>query len=127
MKKKLIIGCVVILVFAGIIALIYNLNKPKDLVGKTKIVDGVKFSEAKITRGEDKYIFSVKVTTTSECTLNIEDFDAIIYDKNGKIIETITGYLGDINKNSVKEVTIESIENLSEAYEINYTLRFNND
>ena len=57
----------------------------------------------------------------------VEEFDATIYDKKGERIETLTGYIGDIDKNSKKEITIEANEDLSKAYEINYTVRFNND
>mgnify|MGYP006936005052 CR=1 FL=1 len=59
--------------------------------------------------------------------LRVEDVDAIIYDKKGNVLETLTGYLGDIDNKSKKEITIESNEDLSKAYEINYTLRINND
>ena len=50
-----------------------------------------------------------------------------IYDKKGERLATLSGYIGDISSNSKKEITIETDEDLSKAYEINYTIRFNND
>lgn len=126
MKKKLIIIGIVLVVIIGLVVL-YKVTRNDNLVNKTKIVNGIKFSKAKITKSGDKYIFYVTVTTTSKNTLKVEDFDATIYDKKGERLETLTGYIGDIDKNSKKEVTIESNEDLSKAYEINYTLRINND
>ena len=125
-KKTIIIIAIVIALIIGLIVIL-NLTKKKDLISKTKIVSGVKFSDAKIDEDNGKYIFYVTVTTTSKTTVSVEDFDATIYDKKGNRIETLTGYIGDIDKNSKKEITIESNENLSKAYEINYTLRINND
>ena len=126
-KKKIIILVAVIIAFLVGSMIIYNLTKEDSLVGKTKIVSGIKFSNAKIVESTDKYVFYVTVTTSSDNTLKVEDFDATIYDKKGNRIETLTGYLGNIDKNSKKEITIESNEDLSKAYEINYTLRINND
>lgn len=126
-KKKILIFIAVIVVFIIGLIVIYNVTKSDNLLGKTKIVSGIKFSDAKIEETNGKYTFYVTVTTTSKNTLEVEDFDATIYDKKGNRIETLTGYLGNIDKNSKKEITIESNEDLSEAYEINYTLRINND
>jgi preprotein translocase subunit YajC len=92
-----------------------------------KVVEGIKFSKAKIDKVNDKYIFYVTVTTSKSDSVNVQEFDATIYDKKGERIETLTGYIGDIDKNSKKEITIEANEDLSKAYEINYTVRFNND
>lgn len=127
MKKKILIILGVLLVFILICVGVYNLTKPKDLIGKTKIVEGIKFSDAKIKEVDGKYTLLVTVTTTSKKSLNIEDFDATVYDKKGNRLETLTGYIGDIDKNSKKEITIDSNEDLSKAYEINYTVRINND
>ncbi len=127
MNKKTWIFIGVVLVFIiGIIVLINVLNKPKDLINKTKVVSDIKFSDAKIDKLSDKYIFYVTVTTEKE-SVKVKDFDAVIYDKNGERIGTLTGYIGDIDNKSKKEITIESTEDLSKAYEINYTIRINND
>lgn len=125
MKKKLIIAGIIIAVIVGLIVL-YNVTRDKTLISKTKIIQGIKFADAKITETNGKYTFYVTITT-EKSLLEVEDFDATIYDKEGNRLETLTGYIGNIDKNSKKEITIESNEDLSKAYEINYTLRINND
>ena len=124
-KKTWIFIGVVVAFIVGIIVL-FNVTKSDNLIGKTKIVNGIKFSNAKITKLSDKYVFYVTVTTSKD-KVNITDFDATILDKKGNRIETLTGFVGDIDNNSKKEITIESNEDLSKAYEINYTIRINND
>lgn len=126
MKKKLIIVGILLVIVIGIVIL-FNVTRDNSLVSKTKIVNNVKFSNAKISEENGTYVFYVLVTTTSKSTLKVEDFDATIYDKKGNRLETLTGYIGDIDNNSKKEITITSNEDLSDAYEINYNLRFNND
>ena len=127
MKKRIfiILGCVLAVI--ALIILIVKLNTKDNLISKTKVVEGIKFSNAKIELQDNKYIFYVLVTTNSNNLLKVEDFDATIYDNKGNRIETLTGYIGDIDNNSKKEITIESNEDLSKAYEINYTIRINND
>ena len=126
MKKKLIIIAVVLVVIL-VLVILYKITRNDTLISKTKIINDIKFSNAKIDDNKGKYIFTVTVTTSSKNTLKVEDFDAIIYDKKGNKLDTLTGYIGDISNNSKKEVTVESDEDLSKAYEINYTLRINND
>ena len=127
MNKKTWILIGAILFFIISIILIYTFTKTDNLISKTKEVEGIKFSKAKIIEEDGNYIFYVVVTTTSKNSLKVKDFDATIYDKKGNRLETVTGYIGDIDSKSKKEITIECNENLSKAYEINYTIRFNND
>lgn len=124
-KKTWIFLGIIVFLIVGLI-IIFNVTKSDNLIGKTKVVEGIKFSNARIDKLSDKYVFYVTITT-SKSEVNIEDFDATFYDKKGNRIETLTGYVGNIDNNSKKEVTIESIEDLSNAYEINYTIRVNND
>lgn len=127
MNKKTWIFIGVIVAFVALLVIIYNVTKSDDLISKVKVVEGIKFSKAKIDKVNDKYLFYVTVTTSKSDSVNVQEFDATIYDKKGERIETLTGYIGDIDKNSKKEITIEANEDLSKAYEINYTVRFNND
>jgi len=127
MNKKTWIFIGVIVAFVALLVIIYNVTKSNDLISKVKVVEGIKFSKARIDKVNDKYIFYVTVTTSKSDSVNVQEFDATIYDKKGERIETLTGYIGDIDKNSKKEITIEANEDLSKAYEINYTVRFNND
>ena len=126
-KKTWIFIGVVIAFLIGVITLIVILNKPKNLINKTKVVEGIKFSDAKIDKLSDKYVFYVTVTTENKETIKVTDFDAVIYDAQNNRIGTLTGYIGDIDNKSKKEISIESTEDLSNAYEINYTIRLNND
>lgn len=126
MKKKVIIIGVILLIIIGLVVL-YKVTRNDTLISKTKIINGIKFSNANIEEKNGKYVFTVTVTTSSKNTLQVEDFDAVIYDKNENKLDALTGYIGDISSNSKKEITIESNEDLSKAYEINYTLRINND
>lgn len=127
MNKKTWIFIGVIVAFVALLVIIYNVTKSDDLISKVKVVEGIKFSKAKIDKVNDKYLFYVTITTSKSDSVNVQEFDATIYDKKGERIETLTGYIGDIDKNSKKEITIEANEDLSKAYEINYTVRFNND
>ena len=127
MKKKLIIAGVALVIIIGLIVLFKVLSKNDTLIGNTRVVEGIKFSNAKITEEDGFYTFYVTVTTSKEKTLTVEDFDATILDREGNKIETISGYIGDIDNKSKKELTIGCNEDLSKAYEIVYTVRINND
>lgn len=126
MNKKTWIFIGIIVAFIVGIIVIYNVTKTDNLINKTKVINGIKFSDAKIDKLTNGYVFYVTVTTSKD-SVKVEDFDATILDKDGNRIETLTGYIGDIDKNSKKEISIESNEDLSAAYEINYTIRINND
>lgn len=126
MNKKTWIFIGIIVAFIVGIIVIYNVTKTDNLISKTKVINGIKFSDAKIDKLTNGYVFYVTVTTSKD-SVKVEDFDATILDKDGNRIETLTGYIGDIDKNSKKEISIESNEDLSAAYEINYTIRINND
>ena len=107
-KKTWIFIGVVIAFLIGVITLIVILNKPKNLINKTKVVEGIKFSDAKIDKLSDKYVFYVTVTTENKETIKVTDFDAVIYDAQNNRIGTLTGYIGDIDNKSKKEISIES-------------------
>ena len=123
MKKKLIIVGVILLVIIGLVVLFKVFGKKNNLIGDTKVVEGVKFSDAKLTEEDGRYTFYVVVTTSKDKVLNVKDFDATVLDKEGNKLETLSGYIGSIDKNSKKEITIICNEDLSEAYEIVYTVR----
>lgn len=127
MKKKLIIAGVALVVIIGLIVLFKVLSKNDTLIGNTRVVEGIRFSGAKLTEEDGKYTFYVVVTTSKDKVLNVEDFDATVLDKEGNKLETLSGYIGDIDNKSKKEITIGCNEDLSKAYEIVYTVRFNND
>ena len=127
MNKKTWIFIGALAVFVVIIALIYFLTRTDNLISKTKVKKGIVFSDAKITKVGEKYNFYVKVSTSSDSVLKVEDFDAIVYNKKGVKIGLLTGYIGTIDKNSIKEITVDTTDDLSDAYEINYTLRISHD
>lgn len=127
MKKKLIIAGVALVIIIGVVILFKVLGKNDTLISNTRVVEGIKFSNAKITKENEKYTFYVVVTTSKEKVLNVEDFDATVLDKDGNKLETLSGYIGDIDNKTKKEITIDCNEDLSKAYEIVYTVRINND
>ena len=88
MKKKLIIIGIVIVIIVGLIVL-YNATRNNTLIDKVKIIDGIKFSKAKIVNDDGRYIFYVTVTTTSSNVLKVAEFDATIYDKKGNRLEKV--------------------------------------
>jgi len=110
MNKKTWIFLGVILLFIIAIVIIYNVTKTNDLISKTKVIEGVKFSNAKITKLSDKYIFYVTVTTTKQDILELdlegtevseEEYDinlAISFDYEGAALE-----LESLNKYSIIE------------------------
>ena len=127
MKKKLIIAGVALVVIVGLIVLFKVLSKNDTLISNTRVVEGVRFSNAKLTSEDGKYTFYVVVTTSKEKTLKVEGFDATILDREGNKLETLSGYIGDIDNKSKKEITIGCNEDLSKAYEIIYSVSYSVD
>ena len=127
MKKKLIIAGVALVVIVGLIVLFKVLSKNDTLISNTRVVEGVRFSDAKLTSEDGKYTFYVVVTTSKEKTLKVEGFDATILDREGNKLETLSGYIGDIDNKSKKEITIGCNEDLSKAYEIIYSVSYSVD
>ena len=57
MNKKTWIFLGVIVAFIVGIIIIYNVTKTDDLISKTKVVEGIKFSKAKINKLNNKLLY----------------------------------------------------------------------
>lgn len=128
MKKKiyiiLIILVVVILIFLSILFLFNNKNKNMDAKTNynTQVIDGISFSNVSIDIKDDKKVFKVKINTKNNS--NVESFDAILKDKNNKIIETLSGYIGGISSNEDKIVEIPTTKDITKTTSITYKLYY---
>lgn len=120
MKKRIIILIVSLLLIIGLVFLFFKL-KDKSLISKQKTVNNIIFKDAKIKKIENTYNFTVVVKCKGD-EANIESFDASIKNKKGKEIDVLSGYVGGIKKGETKIITIKSEKDLSDAYDINYTV-----
>lgn len=120
MKKKLIIFLIVLIVIGLSIFFIIKSNN-KTLINKEKNINGVIFKNVRINKTKKGYTFKVTIKTKKDKT-DIESFDAIINNKKGKELDILSGYVGGISKGETKIITIDTDKDLSEAYEINYTV-----
>lgn len=120
MKKRIIILIVSLLLIIGLVFIFFKLND-KSLISKQKTVNNIIFKDAKIKKIENTYNFTVVVKCKGD-EANIESFDASIKNKKGKEIDVLSGYVGGIKKGETKIITIKSDKDLSDAYDINYTV-----
>lgn len=120
MKKRIIILIVSLLLIIGLVFIFFKL-KDKSLISKQKTVNNIIFKDAKIKKIENTYNFTVVVKCKGD-EANIDSFDASIKNKKGKEIDVLSGYVGGIKKGETKIITIKSEKDLSDAYDINYTV-----
>ena len=120
MKKKfiIIIGIVVI-VLVGIF-LVLKLLPKNTKIDEVKTVHDIEFSNAKITKKKNKYIFSVTLNVNKDVIA--DNFDADIKNKKGKSLGVLKGYIGNMKKGDTVNVEIEANYNLKDAYEVTYTV-----
>ena len=121
MKRGIII-IVTLIVLSLVVFFAFNYVKSKNLISKEKVINNIVFKKAKITKKAGKYNFSVTIKCKGKENAVIESFDAIILDKKGNKIDVLSGYVGGINKGEIKIIEIKSDKDLSNAYEINYTV-----
>ena len=120
MKKRIIILIVSILLIIGLVFIFFKL-KDKSLISKQKTVNNIIFKDAKIKKIGNTYNFTITIKCKGD-EANIESFDASIKNKKGKEIDVLSGYVGGIKKGETKIITIKSEKDLSDAYDINYTV-----
>lgn len=121
MKKKIIYIIIILLIIGLCIYGALNLFNKKNIVLNSKeVVDGINFGDVSIVKKDGKYIF--KVSLSSDTSIHAESFDVEILDKKGNTLDTLSGFIGDINNGEMKEVEIESTKNLSKAYQVSYTV-----
>ena len=120
MKKKIIIFIIAVIVVGLAIFMVMKFNN-KTLINKEKNINGIIFKKVKLTKAKKGYTFKVTIKT-KEDKADIESFDAIITNKKGKELDILSGYVGGISKGETKIITIKTDKDLSDAYEINYTV-----
>lgn len=123
MKKKigLIIAFIVCLVFIIFISIYFiNKNKDNNKLGVKKTVHEITFSDVKIKKDNNEYIFYV--TLTSKTDVLAESFDVDIKDKNGKSITILSGYIGNIASDETKIIEMRTTKRIDKAYEVSYTV-----
>lgn len=120
MKKRIIIFIIAVIVVGLSIFMVMKFNN-KTLINKEKNINGIIFKKVKLNKTKDGYTFKVTIKTKKD-KADIESFDAIITNKKGKELDILSGYVGGISKGETKIVTIKTDKDLSNAYEINYTV-----
>lgn len=120
MKKRIIIFIIAVIVVGLSIIMVMKFNN-KTLINNEKNINGIIFKKVKINKTKDGYTFKVTIKT-KEDKADIESFDAIITNKKGKELDILSGYVGGISKGETKIITIKTDKDLSDAYEINYTV-----
>lgn len=89
---------------------------------EVKEVNGIEFTKANILKKGDKYTFVVTVHNVSDKDLSYENLDGVVKNKEGKTIDTLSFFIGDLNVNEYKELETETKKDLSEIYDIEYKL-----
>lgn len=120
MKKRIIIFIIAVIVVGLAIFMVMKFNN-KTLINKEKNINGIIFKKVKLTKAKKGYTFNVTIKT-KEDKADIESFDAIITNKKGKELDILSGYVGGISRGETKIITIKTDKDLSDAYEINYTV-----
>ena len=120
MKKKLIILIsIVVIVVVGLFLILKFLPK-NTKIDEIKTVHDIKFSNAKIVKRKNKYIFFVTLNANKDVIA--DNFDADIKNKKGKSLGILKGYIGNMKKGDIVNVEIEVTYDLKDAYEITYTV-----
>ena len=95
-------------------------NKKDIVINSKQSLEGINFSDVSIKKKDGNYIFNVSLS--SDKSVHVESFDVEILDKKGNSLDTLSGFVGDINEGEIKEVEITSTKNLSKAYQVSYTI-----
>ncbi len=90
-------------------------------INKDKTIGEVVFKNPKIKKTGNQYSFKVTLKCKGD-KADIDSFDAIIKNKRGKEIDVLSGYVGGLKKGETKIIQIKTDKDLSDAYEINYTV-----
>ena len=120
MKKKIIIIIGIVLILIAGIFIFIKLIPEETKVAEIKTVHGIKFYNARIDKKDKKYIFYVTLSCSEDVIA--DNFDADIKDKNGKSLAVLKGFIGNMKKDDIINVEIESQNDLKKAYQITYTV-----
>ena len=98
-----------------------NTNKG---VIEDKVYDGLTFTNTSLTTIEGKTTLITLVENKTNSDYNLEYFDILMKDKDGNIIETLLGYLGDtIKKGETKRIKSSTDKDVSSVVKIEYEVK----
>ncbi len=84
---------------------------------KEEMYKGLKFYNIKFSKDNDIYILELSIKNTTKEAIDIEKVNIPIKDKDGKVIVTLLGYIGDkIGPDEVRTITTSTSIDLSNAY-----------
>ena len=93
-------------------------------VVKEQIVSGLKFKNISMVVNESITILKIDVENTTKKDVEVEEIIINVKNKKGKIITSLTGYVGGIVKaKETKKITNTSDVDLSNAYSLEYEIK----
>lgn len=112
---------IVFLILCILFFTIFYLFRDNDnKLSENKKIHGIVFSDLKIKKSNKKY--KIKVKLTSKKDVKAEYFNVELKDKNNKSLSVLSGYIGNIKKDEIKYVEMETSDDLKNAYEVIYTV-----
>ena len=116
------ISIICILVVSAVTLLGFNITHSSILTSellKDKEVDNLVFSNADLNGNK----LSVEVKNNNDEVYTLNTIDVVFKDESGSEITTLSGYIGNsLNKDDVKRLVVETDEDLSNSYSIEYKI-----
>lgn len=129
--KKIIIGLILLFLTVGC-----GCNNKKETTKKDDLgfdanfnitdnvnIDGLLITDVQLIIKNETSNYSAVVTNKTDDLYKLETISIILKDKNGNIIEELSGYIGsDIAVDSSRDLFISTDKNLKNAYSIEYKI-----
>ena len=116
------ISIICILVVSAVVLVGFNITHSSILTSellKDKEVDNLVFSNADLNGNK----LSVEVKNNSNEVYTLNTIDVVFKDESGNEITTLSGYIGNsLNTGDVKRLVVETDEDLSNSYSIEYRI-----
>ena len=116
------ITIICILVVSAVTLLGFNITHSSVLISevlKDQEVDNLVFSNADLNGNK----LSVEVKNNSNEIYTLNTIDVVFKDESGNEITTLSGYIGNnLNTGDVKRLVVETDEDLSNSYSIEYRI-----
>ena len=116
------ISIICILVVSAVVLVGFNITHSSILTSellKDKEVDNLVFSNADLNGKK----LSVEVKNNNDEVYTLNTIDVVFKDESGSEITTLSGYIGNsLNKDDVKRLVVETDEDLSNSYSIEYKI-----
>lgn len=120
MKRTIKYFIIVLVIVLIILGLFYLFRDKENKLSENKTIHSITFSNLKIKRNKNKYIIKVKLSSIKD--VKAEYFNIEFKDKNNKSLSVVSGYIGNIKKDEIKYVEMETSDVLKNAYEAIYTV-----